>query len=117
MQFDYLYEVRATGSIEIEDIGNTVLNAVNDLFMQEYFLVIRTEYGKTRIAQYGPLFVDQQTLPTFININFQEIDYNSHKIETIIEKFLNNPKYSISQVQEIDFEQAKKRLHELVEFI
>lgn len=117
MQFDYLYEVQATGSIEIEDIGNTVLNAVNDLFMQEYFLIIQTEYGKTRIAQYGPLFVDQQTLPTFINIHFEEIDDSSHKIETIIEKFLNNPKYRISQVQEIDFERAKERLYELVEFI
>lgn len=117
MQFDYLYEVQATGSIEIENIGNVILNAVNTLFNEEYFLVIQTDYGKTRVAQYGPLFVDQQTLPSFINANFQEFDYSSHKIENIIEKFLNNPKYHISQVQEVDIETAKERLEELVNYI
>ena len=117
MQFDYLYEVQATGSVEIEDIGNVVLSAVNVLLGQEYFLIIQTEYGKTKIIEYGPIFVDMESEPNFVSCYYSCIDFSHSKLSTTIDKFLNNPKRLISQVQIIELDEARERIKDVMTFL
>ena len=116
MKFDYLYIAQSEGSIDIEDVGNVCISATNTLF-QEYFLVIQTMYGRTKIIQYGPVFVDIDDVPSFVSYTYTEIDYSQGKISNIIEKFLNNPKYNISQVTLIELEDARERITDLMEFL
>ena len=117
MQFEYLYEVKANGVIDIDDIGNTVLSTVNVLTAEEYILVISTEYGRTKTLQYGPLFVDMEGTPLEVSCYYSEFDYSMYKIEKLIDKFLNNPKRNISQVIEKDIDYAKERIKDMRTFI
>ena len=67
--YEYLYEVKATGFIEVENIGEVCLSATND-FLQEKVLIVHTEYGKTRVIQYGPVFVDNVQPPLNVSYTF-----------------------------------------------
>ena len=48
MQFDYLQRVTVDATINIEDIGNCAICAMNDS-ADEYYLVIQTEMGWTEV--------------------------------------------------------------------
>jgi hypothetical protein len=114
--YEYLYEVKATGFLEIENIGEVCLVANND-FMQEQLLIIHTELGKTKIIQYGPVYVDNVQPPTNCIYTFTEIDFSDYKIDKTIEKFINDPKFRTTQVTQIEFEDAMDRITDLREFI
>lgn len=114
--YEYLYEVKATGFLEIENIGEVCLVANND-FLQEQVLIISTELGKTKIIQYGPFFVDNVQPPTNIMYTFSEIDFSEYKIDKTIEKFINDPKFRTSQVTVVSMEEALDRIIDLKEFL
>ena len=116
MQFDYFYTMQATGSVNVEDIGNVTLHAFND-FYQQYFLIIQTEMGRTKIIQYGPIYVEIEEPPSQINYTFTEFEYSESKICKVIDKFLNNAKAMISQVNIIEQEEAIDKIKDLVNFL
>lgn len=109
MIFDYLRTVQAMDTIEIVDIGNTCINAVNDDAL-EWYLLIETKTGWTRVTTFGPLKIDSDSLSNNFNYNFYEKEFYEKSISKTIDSFINNPKYMITQVFEIDKEIAKKRL-------
>lgn len=120
MQFEYLYEVKATGSIEIDDIGNVALEAINTTLYQEYFLIIKTELGVTKVIEYGPVYIDElrsTNNPPCIDYTYNEFQYSTSKLKGIIEKFLTNPKRCISQVNVVDIEYAKENIINLVRLL
>lgn len=116
MQFDYFYMMQPTGSINIEDIGNITLHAFND-FYQQYFLIIQTEMGRTKIIQYGPIYVEIKEPPSQINYTYTEFEFSESKISKIIDKFLNNGKAMISQVNIIEQDEAIDKIKDLVKFL
>lgn len=114
--YEYLYEVKATGFLEIENIGEVCLVANNDFF-QEQILIITTEYGKTKIIQYGPTFVDNVQVPTNVSYTYSEIDFSDYKIDKTIEKFINDAKFRATQVRVIELEDALDKITDLREFL
>lgn len=114
--FEYLYDVKAMGTLDVDNVGNVVISATNLLY-QEYFLIIKTEYGRSKIIQYGPVWVEEDIKPNFISYTYTEMDFSSSRLETIIEKFLNNPKYCVSQAKVIDLDEAISRIKDLIEFL
>lgn len=116
MQFEYLYQVQATGFIDIENIGECCLLATND-FYEEFVFIIHTEYGDTKILQYGPVIVDTGKPVSKLECIYTNIEFNEGKIIKTIERFLSNPKYNISQVIEISYEEARDKIKNLVEFL
>ena len=114
--YEYLYEVKATGFLEIENIGECALVANND-FLQEQILIITTELGKTTILKYGPVFVDNVQPPTNVSYTFEEIDYSDYKIDKTIEKFINDAKFRTTQVTVVEIDDALDRIVDLKEFL
>ena len=114
--YEYLYEVKATGFLEIENIGECALIANND-FLQEQALIITTEMGKTKILQYGPVFVDNVQSPSEVTYSYCEIDFSDYKIDKRIEKFINDAKFRTTQVKVVDIEEALDRITDLREFL
>jgi len=108
MIFDYLRTTQALDSISIEDTGNTCINAINDEAL-EWFLIIETSNGWTRITEFGPLKVDSNKLSTSFSYAFYERDFSERHINKTIDTFLNNPRRMITQVFETDKEIAKER--------
>ena len=99
MIFEYLQRIVVDGQIDIENIGQCFLRAFND-FGEEFYLLIKTDLGITEVLEYGPCTPDLELLPPSYHVSYDRFDYSQTKIERIIEKFLNNPKRAITQVEE-----------------
>lgn len=115
MEFKYLYEMQATGSVGVEDIGNFCMSCTNDLF-QEYILVVKTELGVTQVFTFGPWLVDSQYPVYNCSLSLTKFDYSSSKIEKIVDKLLNSG-IPISQATVITLEEAKDRIVDLRRFL
>ena len=114
--YEYLYETKATGFLEVENIGEVCLLAHND-FLQEQLLIVHTDMGKTKILQFGPVYVDNVQPPTSCSFTFSEIDFNDYKIDKAIDKFINDAKFRTTQITVIELEDALDRIIDLREFL
>ena len=109
MTFEYLQRVTVDAQLEIENIGDCVILANNDLG-EEFYLIIKTELGWTEMLEYGPIVPDLELLPFPYNISYNRIEYNQGKIERTIDKFLNNPKRLITQARIVELAEISEYL-------
>lgn len=115
MQFKYFYQMEATGFLDVDDIGNVCLSLTNNL-MREFIIIVKTEYGQTKVISFGPWVIDM-TLPCCdCTLSYREFEFSESKIETIIDKALNGYN-AITQATVITEEEAKSRIKNLVDFI
>lgn len=99
---EYLPQESYLASVEVEDIGNVALVMYNDMG-QEWYLLTTTELGWTKIYLFGPLLPDLNNLVIKnFSFSYSEIEYKEAKILNTIEKFIQDPKKSITQVFEIN---------------
>ena len=110
MIFDYLRTTTALDTIDIVDIGNCAINAMND-DAEEWFLIIDTNEGWTKIREFGPIVVDENKLRNYFSYDCYASDFAEKKLRTRIDKFLNNPKRMITQVYEVEKAFATDRLN------
>lgn len=106
MTFEYLQRVVIDATLEIDNIGECVLQARNDIG-DEYYLFIHTELGWTEVVEYGPAHPDISILPNSITYKYDRFEFNFGKIERIIDKFLNDGKRMISQASVVDVEDVR----------
>jgi hypothetical protein len=105
--FNYFYTQVINATINVDDIGNVCLLARNDLG-EEYYLIINTYLGETKILNYGPAQPDLQTLPANIFMSYCKFDYNENKICKIIDKFINSN--LITYVEETNYDDLKDKI-------
>lgn len=117
MNFKYLAKVTQEEDIEVENIGNCVIDAYNNLAF-EWLLIINTVAGKTEIIEYGPIIADVETyLPASVSYTYNKIDFSESKIIKRISSFLNDGYRNITQAFEIDIKEAKSKIKNMVEFL
>lgn len=110
---EYLPQESYLASVEIEDIGNVALVMYNDMG-QEWYLLTTTELGWTKIYLFGPLLPDINSLVIkSFSFSYSEIEYKETKILNTIEKFIQDPKKSITQVFEISKQDVFERYRNL----
>lgn len=114
--FEYLYTLTATGFFEIEDIGNFAISCTNNIY-NEYLLVVQTTYGRTQVLQYGPRKIDMDEPNLSMLCTYSEFDFSESKIESLVDKFVNDPKKIISQVTIISQEEAIARMKDLTRYL
>ena len=95
--FEYFYSTQPMDSIDVDDIGNVCLEALNDIG-ESYYLLIKTKMGDTKVVEYGPDF-DVRTSLTYTYDSFK---YSESKLIKRIESFINHPKRNITQVRETE---------------
>lgn len=116
MKYNYMYKIEAQGELELERPGNCCIAANTDSGWL-YILIINTIYGKTQVIHYGPVDIEDLSLRTSrCVLEYEEFDYSDHRIDKIIDKFLNQ-NINITQVFEIDLEEAKSKIKNLIEFL
>lgn len=106
MTFEYLQRVVVDATLEIDNIGECALQARNDLG-EEFYLMIHTNTGWTEIIEYGPSTPDITLLPRSISYKYDRFEFNSAKIERLIDKFLNDGKRMISQAQIVEVDDIR----------
>ena len=109
MTFDYLERVVVDGQLEVDDIGQCIIQANNDL-AEEFYLIIKTELGWSEILEYGPCVPDLELLQYNYQIKYSRIEYNQGKLERTIDKFLNDPKRMITQAKLVALEDIHDNL-------
>ena len=114
--FEYFYSQTALGELDVEDIGNCVIEASNDLGMF-YYLSIQTQLGWTKITEYGPATPDFNELPKSVVCKFDRIEFNELKINNFIRMFLNNNKRGITQARLVDIETMLDGCKSILEYI
>ena len=116
MQFEYMHQIVVGDTLDVDDIGNCVIQAFNDLG-EEFLLVIRTILGWTETFEYGPITPDIKELPKDVSMIYHRREYSESKITKAIDSFLNNPYRNITQAMVIDVETAKKDMRNLIDYI
>lgn len=101
MTFDYMERVVVEGQLDVENIGECIIQANND-FGEIFLLMIRTELGWTQVIDYGPLVPDIELLSPNFKILYNRFEFNQQKIEKLIDRFLNDPKKEITQARVVD---------------
>lgn len=76
-------------SVDIEDIGNVILEGTNNEDFT-YFLIIKTYLGKSHILTFGPILKDLNTPLNGFCVNYSKIDFKENKLIGTINYFLNN---------------------------
>ena len=101
MTFEYCQRVTVDAEIDIPDIGECAILARTDLG-EEYYLLIKSEYGFCHVVEYGPAVPDLTVLPANVTYTYEYYEWSQYKIQKKIDKFLNNPKRGITQAQNIE---------------
>ena len=114
--FEYFYTQTAMGELEIEDIGNCVIEAVNDTGCF-YYLCVQTTLGWTKITEYGPATPDFFELPKSVTCTFNRIEYDERKISNTVNLFLNNSKRNITQARVVDLETMLTNTKSILKYI
>ena len=103
--FDYDYQLKPLNCIDVEDIGQCQLKMYNDIGFF-WLLQIKTELGDSFIKCFGPIHCDiDNYFPEGFNFEFTKMSYNEKKLSGIIDRYINDHKRMITQVEEIDEEE------------
>lgn len=117
MQFDFANELKATNFIDIDNIGNFALEAINEDDGFYYYLLTKTTLGTSTIIHYGPVIPDINRLPDNYSINFERVKFNDKKIVMWINKWLNDKFRHITSAYIIDENQFKDNYKDVKEYI
>ena len=100
MVFEFSVQKTFEQSIDVVDVGNTVLKCTNKQ-MDNYYIITKTVYGKTSIIKFGPVCSDLDVLIDEFSVSYKKIDYKETLLSREISKFLNDFKKDIDAVEEI----------------
>lgn len=116
MFFEYLKTSQYQDSIEIEDIGNCILMSLNDV-ADCWVLFISTKLGYCFVVQAGPVNLDFDEVSQNVYLSKNSFEYNEKRIHKIIHEFINNPKRTITSVQEIQEDEYKSIIKKICDSI
>ena len=100
--FDFAQELKATNSIDIDNIGNFYLEAINEDDGFCYYLSVKTTLGTSSILYYGPVVPDLDILPDNYSVIFQRLPFNDKKMFFWVNKWLNDHSRKITTATLID---------------
>ena len=112
--FDYYTVKTVMDSIEIDDIGNFVLETIDDKY-QIYYLYVETHDGRTVIFQYGPAEPDFPILPTSCSCSYMRIDYSDSKVNKIISSYFKA--HNFTQARIIDKEEMFPNCINIIDYV
>lgn len=111
MNIEYLYTGQYQDSVQVDNIGETYLSCYNDIG-DKFCLSIHTKFGYSTIIQFGPLHEVTGSWNANSLFTVKTIEFSQQKIVNEIGKFINTPKFMITQVVECTPEEFKGCLNE-----
>ena len=100
IKFDNQYVPQ--NEIDIENVGNVCIEAINENDGLFYYLLIKTSLGTSSIFEYGPVVPDINKLHDIYNVSFTRQPYNDKKLLLFISKWLNDRMKKITSAAIID---------------
>lgn len=100
MIFEFSVQRTFNQSIDVVDMGNTALRCTNSK-MDNYYLIVKTIMGKTHFIKFGPVCPDIEVLLEDFSVSYKKVDYKESVIFREIDKFINDFKKEIDNIEEI----------------
>lgn len=100
MIFEFSVQKTFNQSIDIVDMGNTALRCTNRQ-LDDYYLIVKTIMGKTHFIKFGPIYPDIEVLLDDFSVSYKKVDYKENVVFREIDKFINDFKKDIENVEEI----------------
>lgn len=100
--FDFANTWTATNSIDIPEIGNFYLEAIDEKNGLYYYLMIKTSLGTASVMWFGPVVPDVELLPSGYTAKFERMPFNDKKVKNWINKWLNEREKQITAAYVID---------------
>lgn len=100
MIFEYSVQKTFNESIDVVDIGNTALRCTGSN-LDEYYIILKTIMGKVSIIKFGPVVQDIDVLFNDFSVVYKKIDYKENLINKEVDKFINDFKKEITNVEEV----------------
>ena len=116
MNFEYMFTTQASASIDIEDLGNFIIQAYSDIG-QSSILIVKTILGNTQIIEYGPFYIDDNKMNRHIETIYDNISFDIKKIINKVTKFLDSKKIRVTQVVEKTFDEVKDSIKNPLDFL
>ena len=116
MEFEFDKQLEAQNSIEIENIGDFGLEAVDEEGFR-YYLAIKTIFGKSIIAHCGPVMPDIDILPSGFSVGLNKMEYKEDKLEKFISIWLNDKYKKIKDASLISFEDAVDEFRDPTDYL
>lgn len=116
MNFEYMFTTQASASIDIEDLGNFIIQAYSDTG-QSSILIVKTVLGSTQIIEYGPFYIDDNKMNQHIEMIYDNISFDIKKITNKVTKFLDSRKIQVTQVVEKTFDEVKDSIKNPLDFL
>jgi hypothetical protein len=116
MIFEYDQQPVFMKQVQIDDIGNFALRCSNPKG-KEFYFVVKTYLGKTALLKFGPVYPDINALVENMDLAFKKFDYKEYTIEREIEKFINDGRNAINEVQVVSENEALAQMPTAESFI
>lgn len=100
MIFEFSVQKTFNQSIDVVDAGNTALRCTNR-YKDVYYVLTKTLFGKTSILKFGPVCPDMDILPNDFTVSYKKVDYKEGVIFKEIDKFINDFKKEVEEVEEV----------------
>lgn len=94
--YEYMHVISALDSIDVEDISQCDIKALNDAG-QVWYLHVSTSLGRTKTIEFGPI-VDQSVSDDTFSYKKIVKEYKEKWVDNIISNFIDNPRRLITQV-------------------
>ena len=114
---DFANELMPTNSIDIPEIGNFCLEAINDDDILYYYLMVKAELGTASIMWYGPVAPDIDLLPSVYTARFERYPVNDTKLIGWVKKWLNEKEKGITSANIIDQKQFMENFRDLKSYM
>ena len=115
-EFEFDQQLQAQNSIEIENIGDFGLEAINEEGFY-YYLAVKTLLGTTIIGSCGPIIPDIDMLPSGFNCSINKMTYKEDKLFKTINLWLNDKSKKIKNAKEIRFEEAVLEFKDAADYL
>ena len=103
--FDFYNQITAQRVIDIPDMGNFALEAINEDDRLCYYLLVRTSLGTATILSFGPIDPEVTLIPSGYTCTLTRISFDTQKLSRHISRWLNEYKKNISKARLIEPEE------------
>jgi hypothetical protein len=114
---EFANEYMPTNAIDLEDLGNFYLQAVDEDKGLYYYIMCRTSLGTSTIMQYGPVVPDIELLPSSYQCKLERIKYDINKMIKYINNWINDFKKHITSACIIDKETFENNFKNLIDYM
>ena len=104
MEFAFAKQEVFQNSIEIENVGNFGIEALNDDGTR-WYLIVSTSLGISNIFTYGPMILDSELDLKSFKCSIEQMDFSEIKLKKMITSFLCDRNKKITIANTLDSEE------------